>query len=544
MIGPSRFPVRPSVRGRNPGFRVPGRAPDRLPDGIEARYGYRSLPVETFVDPETRAGAVDAAAGRERVGETAGRGRFARPGAERRSVRAVWMRPLRSDGRRVLGGAPAAPSAFGPAGGPERGSWTANGFGGASPGDRRLGRQSVTSASLTADPPGASFPVAARGRQTPVTGYYRRIDRPAGSAVTPEAIPAPHRERTLRRMAPGRTVSRIWDGSDLDFATHPKCGDPGLGGRNRNASETRGRPRHSTPAVDADPGLPLGVPRIESDAPDGRAEKGKPLEERTSAHRMRSLRDTSARVPDGVRVVSVLDREADFFARSAERRRRGNVDLPVRARHDRPLGKDEKKLFAQRAAELPAGSPEIRIARRSARNSTRTRKAEAEREARVDKVFLRFRRFDLPPPGNGTDSEDPVPMTAVRVTEEDPPAGVEPLHGTLLTRRPVLTPKEAQRVLEPDRLRGWIEDRRRVPPSGCTAEFLDHREGHWIERAVTIQAVLAWRILAMVMLGRDPPNSPPRCGSAKPKSWCSRTSPAGTSSGTDRTTWGTPCGPW
>ncbi len=120
VIGLSRFLIRPSVRGRNLGSRVLGRALARLPDEIEARYGYRPLLVETFVDPETHAGTVFAAAGWERVGETTGRGRCARPGQERRSVKAMWMRPLRSDGRAVLGGAPAPAEALGPADGRER----------------------------------------------------------------------------------------------------------------------------------------------------------------------------------------------------------------------------------------------------------------------------------------------------------------------------------------------------------------------------------------------------------------------------------------
>ncbi len=508
VIGRSRFLIRPSVRCRNLGSRVLGRALARLPDEIEARYGYRPLLVETFVDPETHAGTVFAAAGWERVGETTGRGRFARPGQERRSVKAVWMRPLRSDWRAVLGVAPAPAEALGPADGRERGSWTANEFGGAPLGDRRLSRRLVTSASLMADQPGASFPAAARGQRALVTGYYRMIDPPAASAVTPEAILAPHRERTRRRMASCTTVLMIQDGSDLNFATHPKCGELGLIGRNRNASGTRGLHLHSTLAVDADTGIPLGVPRIESDAPDGRAEKGKPLEERKSARWMRGLRDTSELVPDGVRVVSVLDREADFFARFAERQRLGTVDLRVRARHNRSLGKDEEKLFEPRATEPSAGSLEIEIARPSARTSTRTQKDKALREARVAKVSLQFRRFDLPPPGNGTGSHDPVPMTAVRRTEEDPPAGVEPRHGILLTSLPVSTRKEARRVRERYRRRGRIEDWHRVLKRGCKAEFLHHREGHRIERAVTIKAVIAWRLFARVLLGRETPERP------------------------------------
>ncbi len=202
-----------------------------------------------------------------------------------------------------------------------------------------------------------------------------------------------------------------------------------------------------------------------------------------------------------------------FPSASPASKRLGNVDLRVRARPNRSLGKDEEKLFEPRAAEPSAGTLEIEIARSSARTSTRTQKAKALREARVAKVSLQFRRFDLPPPGNGTGAHDPVPMTAVRRTEEDPPAGVEPRHGILLTRLPVSTRKEALRVRERYRRRGRIEDGHRVLKRGCKAEFLHHREGHRIERAVTIKAVIAWRLFARVLLGRETPERSVRRGS-------------------------------
>ena len=57
-------------------------------------------------------------------------------------------------------------------------------------------------------------------------------------------------------------------------------------------------------------------------------------------------------------------------------------------------------------------------------------------------------------------------------------------------------------------LRWRIEDWHRILKSGCKAEYLGHRTGQRIERAVTIKAVIAWRLAAMTLLGRETPEMP------------------------------------
>ena len=55
--------------------------------------------------------------------------------------------------------------------------------------------------------------MAAEAFRARVKGHYRFIDQPTSSAVTPQNILALHRERTLRRLH---------DGTDLNFAEHPR----------------------------------------------------------------------------------------------------------------------------------------------------------------------------------------------------------------------------------------------------------------------------------------------------------------------------------
>ncbi len=93
--------------------------------------------------------------------------------------------------------------------------------------------------------------------------------------------------------------------------------------------------------------------------------------------------------------------------------------------------------------------------------------------------------------------------------EETAPAdGSRPLEWILLTSLAVETRKDAERVLDWYRLRWRIEDWHRILKYGCKAEYLGHQTGDRIERAVTIKTVIAWRLAAMVLMGRETPELP------------------------------------
>ena len=136
-----------------------------------------------------------------------------------------------------------------PAEGLDSAGWTANEFGGAPLGDKRLSARLVKSAGLLASSPGQAITANASHDRAAVKGYYRLIEQPAQSAVTPANILAPHRTRTMQRMRGEETVLCIQDGTDLNFATRPNCEGLGIIGRNQTASETLGLHLHLTLAV-------------------------------------------------------------------------------------------------------------------------------------------------------------------------------------------------------------------------------------------------------------------------------------------------------
>ena len=235
------------------------------------------------------------------------------------------MYELEPHWRRRLGVArvDAAP-ALAPADGLDSGAWTGNEFGGAPLGDQRLSARLVKSAGLLASLPGEAVTANASHDRAAVKGYYRLIDQPVSSAVTPGNILAPHRARTLQRMRGQDTVLCIQDGTDLNFATRPHCEGLGIIGRNQTASKTLGLHLHLTLAVDG-AGLPLGVLRCGFEAPPGGtarpADEAPPAAVQETAPKTRrwvdGLRDidrAAAALSRKTRVLSVMDREADCFA--------------------------------------------------------------------------------------------------------------------------------------------------------------------------------------------------------------------------------------
>ena len=262
----SRFLIRPGVRCRHLASHVLGRMLRRLGDDFEARYGYRPWLVETFVEPD-RDGACFKAANFVCVGRTAGRGRQDRHKDCARTVKSVYMYELAAHWRQRLGVrfVDAAPS-LAPGEGLDSDVWAANEFGGAPLGDKRLSARLVKSVGLLASFPGHAMTANPTPDRAAVKGYYRLVDRPDESQVTPLNILAPHRARTIARMRDQETVLCIQDGTDLNFATRPGCDGLGIIGRNQTSSKSLGLHLHLTLAVSGE-GLPLGVLRCGFDAP-------------------------------------------------------------------------------------------------------------------------------------------------------------------------------------------------------------------------------------------------------------------------------------
>ena len=518
----SRFLIRPEVQCRHLASHVLGRVLRRVEADFEARYHYRPWVVETFVEPE-HDGACFRAANFVCAGPTTGRGRCDRAHVGARTVKSVYLYELTPHWRRRLGVArvEVAPSRS-PGQGLDSAQWAENELGDAPLGDKRLSARLVRSATLLAQCPGRVFTGAPD--RAAVKGYYRFIEHPDESQVTPEHIVAPHRARTVERMRAHDTVLCIQDGTDLSFATRPGCEGLGIIGRNQTSAKTLGLHLHLTLAVSG-AGLPLGVLRCGFDAPPpGEASPKQDPENGDEAPSdptdtepddddstrktrrwldgLHDVAEAASALPRKVQVISVMDREADFFELFDAPRRIGRVDVLVRAKHNRRLDQGLPKLFDALRAAPADGHVEIEIARVSERPKTSRKQARSARSARVARAEVHYREFTVPSTVEGL---APVTLWAVHVRETAPPEGEKPIEWFLLTSVRIESLEAALETIG-HYLRRWrVEDFFRVLKSGCRAEHLGFHSAERLERALTIQAVIAWRLMLMTLLGREVP---------------------------------------
>ena len=366
-------------------------------------------------------------------------------------------------------------------------------------GNKRLAARLVKNADLLGAFPGCETDANSASDNTAISQSCRLIEIPAESAVKVRKILAPHRERSIQRFCGQRTVLAIQDGTDLKFATRPGFDGLEVVDTGRTGAKSLGLDLHATLAM-SDSGLPLGVLRLGFDA--SKARPPEAAARRKTRHWQDGFADIAKAVRNlegKTRVVAVCDREADCSELFDVQRRHPRVDLLVRARHDQALEKDEPNLFDMTGGSPPDGLIDIEIEELAVRPARGTRLACCE---------LRFRRATLPTTETAEGAE-PMAVSAVHVVETAPPDGENPVHWHLLTTLDVRSAQDAAEVAEFYLQRWSIKDFFRVLKSGCQTEFLLFRTADRLRRAVAINAVVGWRIMAMNLLGRQAPDCRP-----------------------------------
>ena len=101
-------------------------------------------------------------------------------------------------------------------------------------------------------------------------------------------------------------------------------------------------------------------------------------------------------------------------------------------------------------------------------------------------------------------------MHGFHIKEIAPPNDEEPVQWFLLTTVKVKTAQEAAEIVGFYLQRWRVEDFFRVLKSGCRVEFLLFRTADRLQRAIAINAVIAWRIMVMTLLGRQVPDCDPQ----------------------------------
>ena len=514
LINMTRFLIRPQVRCENLASRVLSLCMERVGSDFAARYGFEPWLVESFVDTKQYSGVCYQAGNWMCIGTTAGRGRSA-PTRPAKSRKAVYLYELKRDWRSRMG-IPARSERIQPVSPQEavqNPGWVEAEFGSVDFGHEVARQRLVRIASAKAQNPSAPYTECFAGNRHQLKAYYRFIGNER-EAINPKEILRGHRERTVGRMKGYKRVLVIQDTTDLDFSERLHCNGLGDIGKNQTGAVSQGLKMHSSLAV-AEEGLPLGVLDTQiyaSHFDNGGKAHNRPIEEKESYRWLRTiddLNDVAEYLPE-TELICVGDRESDIFELFDYRRRKApGIHLLVRAKHNRCLEEQSEKLFEYLEALPVMAKAQIEVPRQREKKSKPSKPGSIALPARTAHVDLKWDKVTVSAPATSQTRNLPaLELYVLSVVEPHPPQGAKALRWVLLTTVPILSRKQALRCLRWYTLRWRIEEWHRVLKSGCRIESHQHRTADKLARAISIDAVIAWRVMLLALLGREVPEIP------------------------------------
>lgn len=375
--------------------------------------------------------------------------------------------------------------------------WAVTEFGHAELGDDRRTDRLLMIATAFAQQPTAPIPQAC-GPGPATQGAYRFFEN---DDIEPEAIRDAHHQSTLERLRHQPVVLALQDTSMLNYSTHPHT--EGLGPIGTRRQKIIGLLLHSTLAVTPS-GLPLGLLHTAVRARDPQAvgsaqqRHSKPITEKESHKWLDSLSACQQVAPlcPGTLLVNVTDREGDLhdlFAQTLAPTDDPRVHLLVRSKHNRRLAGDERLLWDAVGRSRAAGTMQVRVGRRG------------EQPARLATLSIRFRPVTLAAPTRQAD-QPPLTVWAIQARELRPPKGAAPILWRLLTTLPVTCVEEACEKVAWYAQRWQIEVIHKVLKSGCKIEQRQLETAARLERALAVDQVVAWRLLAFCKAAREQPD--------------------------------------
>lgn len=513
LINMTRFLIRPKVRCENLASRVLSLCMERLGRDFKNRYGIEPWLVESFVDSERYFGGCYRAANWWYLGATAGRTRSG-PRRAVTSRKDVYLCELNPYWRREMGlvGEAERIEALSVQQAVDNQRWIEAEFGGVKFGHQDAERRLLRIVAAKAHNPSASYSECFAGHRHQLKAYYRFIGNKR-QAICAEGILKGHRQKTLGRMKDQKRVLIIQDTTDLNFSDRLHCNGLGDVGTNQTGALSRGLKMHSSLAVGAQ-GLPLGVLATHIYASHFGADKAqsRPIEEKESYRWLRTVQDL-AEISKGIpqtQLIVVGDRESDLFELFDYRRRKArNIHLLVRAHYNRCLEDGSAKLFDHLKALPAMGKAQIEVPRQREKKGKRTKPGQIALPARQARVELRWGKVTVAAPATAQTRHLPaLELYALLLFEPHSPKGAKALRWVLLTTVPIESRKQALRCLRWYTLRWRIEEWHRVLKSGCRIESHQHHSAEKLARAIAIDAVIAWRVMLLTLLGREVPEIP------------------------------------
>jgi hypothetical protein len=394
--------------------------------------------------------------------------------------------------------------------GTESVEWVTQEFARADLCDKRLDRRLLKTAEHLAKSPASPINEAC-GTWASTQAAYRLFNNPK---VSTAGILKPHWEATAARMAGcGGAVLVVQDTVFFSYGTHVKT--RGLGSiSSSNAAHERGLIMHNALAFTT-LGVPLGIlsqsiwARREIPEEDYQEKIERlqvtAIEEKESSKWLVALRETVERAPAGVPVITVADRESDFFEFLTHAKELGAKYL-IRARTDRKLVPEDSEgcsSMLDALSDAPAlGSMTIEVP------------SNGSRKARTACIEVRVAQVAIQAPqrrgahAKASGSSDPVTVTLIGATEQSPPAGSESISWVLLTNLPVKDVESATEKVCWYGKRWGIEIWHKVLKSGCKVEDCMLEEAERLKRYLTLFSIIGVRLMHVAYLARAHPELP------------------------------------
>src|SRR5437588_3472679 len=363
-------------------------------------------------------------------------------------------------------------------------------------GDQRRTKRVVHMATLMATQSDVSLPRMMKSKAE-LKADYRLMDTPD---VTYEGLMHPHVQQTQQQAGSHRRVLLIQDTTDLNYSHHPTT--TGLGPL-KNQKQP-GMLLQTVLAVDPQASQILGImhqePFLRKLAPEQETRAQRLKRERESQVWEHSVTQIGS-PPEGVEWIHVGDRGGDIFT-FFEACLAQKTHFLVRAAQNRCVhGEEEDEQIGRlkgRVRALPACQKKVLDL-----------PATADRKARSATLSIAWQAVSIEPPQRGASlTGQPVTAWVIRVWEETPVDGVEPLEWILLTSVPVHTVEQAWERVDWYRDRWIVEDYHQGLKTGCSIEERQLQTYEGLRRLLGLLAPMAVRLLQLRAVARLAPEQP------------------------------------
>ncbi len=356
---------------------------------------------------------------------------------------------------------------------------------------RRTGR-AVKAAARLAENPAASLPAQMQTWKD-VMALYRLLDEPD---VSFEALMQPHWQQTREQMVAHPLVLLVQDTTEVDLTRHPKTaglGPIGNGGGQGLLLQTvlavLPENREVVGCAMQEPFMRIPIPAGETRS------KRRQRNERETDVWMRQVSRLGS-FPVETMAVHVGDRGADMFP-FFQACRAAQTHFLVRAFENRRIEAESQpqrylideirswSAVASRPFDVPASH---------------------RRRARSTEVQLAFGTITiLPPRFEKRCPKEPLPLWAIRVWEEETPAGEEPLEWLLLTSIETTSLQQAWERVGWYACRWVVEDYHQCLKTGCRIEERQLQQADRWMRLLGLLSPTAVRLLQLRDLSRRTP---------------------------------------